>query len=170
MKLAIVGNAKPSRNLSSEIDSCSLVVRFNNTNYLGSGLVGERCDIHVIQHEEMTALAGGVSSSKASEFWIICDSPVNCNAMEIMRKNNLSPRVCVVLFRDGTGLAKELSAKYPSSGAMAINSLLGKAAFLDWDKLLFCFTWEGDPVNHNWNNERELCERYEREGRLRIVR
>ena len=169
-KIAIVGNAAPFRDYSKEIDTCDLVVRFNNTNHWKSGKIGSRCDIHAFQHNEITALAGGVSSSPAKEIWIFCSNRKNCNALKIIRANNFMTRKCRVVFWDEKSWAVKLCAKYASSGFSMIESLLEKAYYDCYKKLLFCFTWQGCKENHNWRNEKNWCQQYERKSLLKIIR
>lgn len=47
--VALVGNAPPERDFSAEIEACGVVVRFSKVEHYGTGRLGRRTDLLVIQ-------------------------------------------------------------------------------------------------------------------------
>jgi hypothetical protein len=55
MKICVVSNRPPARNLSGEIDGADLVVRVSKCDHLDTGLCGQRTDVVVLEPNELWA-------------------------------------------------------------------------------------------------------------------
>lgn len=162
-KLALVGNAPPTYDLSAQIDSCDIVIRCNEAKTLGVN-TGTRTDILCVNNSGAPAdrfiskqlLRRHPNFPELTELWFARPFKDCVDlSMKILDANGLSD-VPVVYFSTGMNerASKQLRQhnnmedQHPSTGFLAFCYILEQEEFNDYDKYLFGFTfnmWYGHP-------------------------
>ena len=191
-KIAVVGSAPIKNDESGRIDSCDLVVRFNNCKVYG-GHSGEKTDVLCINIggaparqmvSEKTVLRSRFYKL-ISELWIpadvrVCHEHITGLSMsdvgladtdlsdKIIKSNELG-HLPVVRFSAEFNirvfeLLKQGGCKFtcPSTGFFAIQYVLDEPRFAEWDKLVFGFTFKGWS-GHPFEMEKKIVMQYAKE-------
>lgn len=188
-RIAIVGSAAIEKDESSQIDSCDLVVRFNNCKVYG-GNSGKKLDILCInvggapacQMIAETTVLKSSFYSLISELWIpirtrVCQAHMMGWSLsdprlddsdlldEIIKSNKLGhlPTVRFSMefnFRVFVMLRKRAASFVsPSTGFLAIQYVVDEPRFAEWDKLIFGFAFKG-WIGHPFAAEEKLVMQY----------
>ncbi len=162
-RLALVGNAPPQYDLSSQIDSCDLVIRCNEAKTFGVN-TGTKTDILCVNNSGAPAYRFIAQKSlrkhpkfpELTEIWFVRPYKDCIDlAMQILDSNDLSD-ISDRYFSDEMNkraydqLCKyaKMEDQHPSTGFLAFWYILEQAAFADFDKYIFGFTfnmWHGHP-------------------------
>jgi len=188
-KIAIVGSAAIEKDESSLIDSCDLVVRFNNCKVYG-GHSGKKLDILCLnvggapacQMVAETTVLKSSFYSLISEIWIpiqtkVCqahmmgwnlsDPRIDASDLsdEIIESNKLGHLPTVRFSTEFNIRVFEMLRKRdgnfvsPSTGFLAIQYVVDESRFAEWDKLIFGFAFKGWK-GHPFAAEEKLVMQY----------
>lgn len=188
-RIAIVGSAAIEKDESSQIDSCDLVVRFNNCKVYG-GNSGKKLDILCInvggapacQMIAETTVLNSSFYSLISEIWIpirvrVCQAHMMGLSVsdprlgdrdlsdEIIKSNKLGHLPTVRFSMEFNirvfVMLRERAASFvsPSTGFLAIQYVVDEPRFAEWDKLIFGFAFKGWK-GHPFAAEEKLVMQY----------
>jgi hypothetical protein len=159
MRICIVGNAECTNDQSRLVDDSDLVIRFNDSRSMLSGLVGTKTDI--------LCLAGGEAQQKAASTW---------------RNYDLYPRVPQIWLThsDTDAIIAILNARYGtirrathifppsrhSSGYQVISCVLECSDYDGAEKYILGFAWAGWD-GHPWAEENAQIQRWIQRGSIR---
>lgn len=167
----VVGNAQPSKNLTSLIEAHDIVVRFNHVQYLDSSWVGHRTDILVVQNMDTRYKNGNATLEEWAELVVLSENPVKDYSEKIIASNKWKGRKYEVVYTDFLEIRKKLNATGGSSGISIIEWMLHgkKKEIFHLPINVVCFEWKGWS-GHAWKEEKLLCYKYEEEGKIKIIR
>jgi hypothetical protein len=175
MNIAIVGNSRPQRNYSSEIDSCDLVIRFSKLNFLESGMIGKKTNhIYINANENFLANIPLLKSNKIEGYG-------KCEIFMRVWDENQTKKICELLkIKKYTILREEtvdmIDKKYDwprvdqyftTTGLMTIVKITEE--FPNAKIKLFCFNYDSDFGEFEFEDEFEFIMFLEYHGKVKLI-
>lgn len=173
-RIAIVGSGQFTTDLSSEIDSCDLVLRFNECKNYGKNC-GKKTDILCVRNSglpadrmiEKKSIFNSDFYPLVSEVWFPRDVDVVADkSNQILISNNLSDRRWVRLGKDLNVLAYDLLQREsnvafgsPSTGFFGILNCLSDLRFRIFKKMVVGFSFKGAAC-HPWLAEERIIRNF----------
>jgi hypothetical protein len=178
-RIAVIGNAEPTGDVSKMVDSADTVIRFNSSPYFQSGLTGKHTDILCVRSFGEIGEKFANGSEKINPQVILA-----CHTVWFVgEKGGWTPKIINRFMLEDTQhvhftsehmfavdklLHKFGGASQGSSlGTMAIVFLLSRPEFKHCSIELFCFGFEGWQ-GHPWKQEIRLLMFYQYREKIRF--
>lgn len=167
-KIVIVGNALPKKDYSEFIESHDVVIRFNHVNFLSTKMLGNKCDILVVQNMDSKYRGGKATLDNWGKLIIIAENAVKDHSRLIINSNNWKNRNIETIYSDNLPIREKLN-NGGSSGFIILEWLLNsKCEGLTFPISLVGFTWQGWK-GHAWEQEKRICHEYQKLGLVNII-
>lgn len=166
MKLVVIGNAEPTEDLSTQIDQCDMVVRFNYTPYFDTGTTGCKTTILClfgVPYPEGDEVPGLNTEVVKNSLGIWVGAPMFIGSL--VRGYDVPRQKILLVSLPEHDAYKTEQIVTPTSGFQVLRFLVNSPWFAVFDKFICGFTWQGGP-KHPWEQEKRQVAHYVEIGLL----